>query len=129
MSISTYNKTAVNRLAQTLKVLSEPNRLRILCSLGLECRPVTDIIEDTGLAQTNVSFHLRTLREAGLVKPERRGPYIYYCLPDPQLLNILSDLNAWLHAKETKGSKPLDTRSGVENAKVRKFCQLAGAAK
>ncbi len=129
MSISTYNKTAVNRLAQTLKVLSEPNRLRILCSLGLECRPVTDIIEATGLAQTNVSFHLRALREAGLVKPERRGSYIYYCLPDPQLLNILGDFDVWLRAKEMKGSKPLDIRSGAENAKVRKFCQLAGAAK
>ncbi len=81
-----------------LKVLGEPNRLRILCGLGLECRPVTDIINATGLGQTNVSFHLRVLREAGFVRAERRGAFIYYCLADAELLHILHDLKRWLDA-------------------------------
>ena len=100
MSITTYQSLPVNGLAQALKLLGEPNRLRILCSLGLECRPVTHIIQATGMEQTNVSFHLRLLREAGLVRAERRGPFIYYCLPDPELLNILMELNAWLNRKQ-----------------------------
>jgi ArsR family transcriptional regulator len=74
--------------------------MRILCCLGLECRPVTDIINATGLGQTNVSFHLRVLREAGFVRTERRGPFIYYCLIDSDLLRILHDLKHWL---ETRG--------------------------
>ena len=93
-------ETAVKGLAQVMKLLAEPNRLRILLSLGLQCRPVTDVIQATGLAQTNVSFHLRALREAGLVRAERRGPFIYYCLPDPELLHILGGLNAWLEARK-----------------------------
>lgn len=96
MRINSYGSSSVKRLVKALKVLSEANRLRILLSLGLECRPVTEIVNATGLSQTNVSFHLRALREAGLVKPERRGQYIYYCLHDPQLLGVLDDLNAWL---------------------------------
>lgn len=64
------------QIIPALKVLGEPNRLRILCILGFECRPVTDIINATGLGQTNVSFHLRVLREAGFVRTERRGPFI-----------------------------------------------------
>ncbi len=88
------------RVVPALKVLGEPNRLRILCGLGLECRPVTDIIHATGLEQTNVSFHLRVLREAGFVRAERRGPFIYYCLVDPELLRILHDLKNWLNARE-----------------------------
>ena len=83
-----------------LKVLGEPNRLRILYGLGLECRPVTDIINATGLGQTNVSFHLRVLREAGFVRAERRGPFIYYCLADPELLHILHDLKQWLDTRQ-----------------------------
>ena len=83
-------------LGPAFKVLAEPNRLRILCALGEECRPVTDIIHATALPQTNVSFHLRILREAGLVRAERRGVFIYYCLPDPELLAILQSLQAWL---------------------------------
>jgi len=43
---------------------------------------VFDIVLETGLNQTNVSFHLRLLREAELVRTVRRGAFIYYCLPD-----------------------------------------------
>jgi len=88
------------QLIPALRVLGEPNRLRILCDLGLECRPVTDIIDATGLGQTNVSFHLRVLREAGFVRAERRGAFIYYCLTDPELLHILRDLKHWLDARQ-----------------------------
>ena len=88
------------QLIPALKVLGEANRLRILCELGLECRPVTDVINTTGLGQTNVSFHLRVLREAGFVRAERRGPFIYYCLADPELLRILHDLKQWLDTRQ-----------------------------
>lgn len=113
MNDSTYSRLSVNDLAQTLKVLAEPSRLRIVCSLGLECRPVTDIIQATGLEQTNVSFHLRLLREAGLVRAERRGPFIYYCVPDRELLEILEHLDAWLNAKQhgaDRGTMSADRR-------------------
>jgi len=85
----------VTDLASVMKVLSEPNRLNILLSMGLECTPVSAIIAKTGLSQTNVSFHLRILREAGLVKGERNGPFIFYCLYDTALLNILNDMSDW----------------------------------
>jgi len=93
----------VKRLAPILKLLGEPNRLRILLSLGLECRPVTDVVQATGMSETNVSFHLRALREAGLVRPERRGPFVYYCLPDPRLLDILHDLAEWFDKRGQQG--------------------------
>ena len=82
-------------LATVMKVLSEPNRLNILLSMGLECTPVSAIIAKTGLSQTNVSFHLRILREAGLVKGERNGPFIFYCLYDTALLDILKSMSSW----------------------------------
>lgn len=102
MNINAYDCGSVKHLSSLFKLLAEPNRLKILCSLGLECRPVSDIIESTELSQTNVSFHLRALREAGLVKPERKGAFIYYCLPDPELLRLLDDFRYWLeeHQKE-----------------------------
>ena len=103
MSSSTYNCDEVKQLSQLFKLLAEPNRLKILCGLGLECRPVSDIVADTGLSQTNVSFHLRALREAGLVRPERRGPFIYYCLPDATLLFLLDDLRSWMERRQGEG--------------------------
>ncbi len=108
------------QIIPALKVLGEPNRLRILYGLGIECRPVTDIINATGLAQTNVSFHLRVLREAGFVRAERRGSFIYYCLADPELLRILHDLMRWLDARRMpvaglsdQSNHPADPKSAL----------------
>jgi len=129
MSISAYMSSPVNRLAHVLKLLGEPNRLHILCRLGLECRPVSDIVEATGLSQTNVSFHLRALREAGLVRAERRGPFIYYCLPDPTLLNALADLNAWLQNEGNAGAGLPHGVGKSAGAKIRRFCRLETSIK
>ncbi|MGW8248239.1 MAG: ArsR/SmtB family transcription factor [Acidiferrobacterales bacterium] len=81
--------------SQLFRLLSEPNRIRILRSMGLECTPVSAIVEDTGLSQTNVSFHLRLLREAGIVKGERRGAFVFYCLHDTGLLDLIADAERW----------------------------------
>ena len=102
-------------LFQALKALGEPNRLQILLHLGLECRPVTEIIKSTGLPQTNVSFHLRTLREGGFVRAERRGAFIYYCLDDPELLRILDELRVWLEAREPRPAN----KSGQRHLRLR----------
>ena len=99
MQTGMQNNPEASPLFQALKVLGEPNRLQILLHVGLECCPVTDIINATGLPQTNVSFHLRILREGGFVRAERRGPFIYYCLDDPELLRILYELREWLEAR------------------------------
>ena len=114
MSSNAYTDKQVKHLSQLFKLLAEPNRLKILCTLGLECQPVSDVIEATGLSQTNVSFHLRALREAGLVRPERHGAFIYYCLPSPELLTVLNDLHLWLEEKESPKAK---TKAGRINKK------------
>jgi len=97
MRITAYNKEDINNLGKVLKILGEPNRLRILTSLGLECRPVTNIVKDTGLSQSNVSFHLRALRNAGLVRAERFGSFVYYCLPDSQLREVIDQFRDWVN--------------------------------
>ena len=97
MSINAYNNKDINSLSKVLKILGEPNRLLIVTSLWLECRPVTNIIKDTGLSQSNVSFHLRILRDAGLVRAERSGPFVYYCLPDNQLREVIDHFHDWVN--------------------------------
>jgi len=69
-------------VAKLLKTLSDPTRLRIVQVLTMECDSVNQIVEITGLSQPLVSHHLRVLRENGLARAERRGPYTFYCLSD-----------------------------------------------
>jgi DNA-binding transcriptional ArsR family regulator len=100
-------KGDIKGLSEVFRLLGEPNRLRILLSLGLECRPVSAVIAATGLSQTNVSFHLRTLREAGLVRGEPHGPFVFYCLADPTLLSLIEDVGRWQAARAAPSVSPL----------------------
>jgi DNA-binding transcriptional ArsR family regulator len=100
-------KDDIKGLSEVFRLLGEPNRLRILLSLGLECRPVSAVIAATGLSQTNVSFHLRTLREAGLVRGEPNGPFVFYCLADPSLLSLIEDVGRWQARRAAASVSPL----------------------
>lgn len=82
----TFSLAAAERF---FKVLGDDSRLRIIRALGDGKRSVSEILERTGLPQTLASFHLRVLREAGALATERRGPFIYYRLAEPSLLNLL----------------------------------------
>ena len=67
-----------DELAAFFKSLSEPARVRIITALTHECRPVSHVVEMTGLPQPLVSHHLRILKEAGVARGERRGSFVYY---------------------------------------------------
>lgn len=79
------NKKAAKETKQTvllLKVIADENRLRILCILksGEQC--VCNIIEALGLSQSLVSHHLKKLKDAGLVKDNKKGFWVHYSLTE-----------------------------------------------
>lgn len=85
----------IERLAKFLKIISDSNRLKIIWVIGKEEHSVSEIINETGLSQTLVSFHLKILRESDIVKTERRGAFIYYSLMNPNLVDILSSFGEY----------------------------------
>ena len=46
--------------------------------MTLKCKAVSTLVSETGLAQPLVSHHLRVLKEAGIVRAERRGAFVFY---------------------------------------------------
>ncbi|MGI5358841.1 ArsR/SmtB family transcription factor [Streptomyces sp. CA-252508] len=68
---------------ELIRVLADPLRLRIVTLLARETLCTTHLVEETGARQTNLSNHLRVLREAGVVETEPCGRFTYYKLrPD-----------------------------------------------
>jgi ArsR family transcriptional regulator len=65
-------------LAETLKALSDPNRLRILNLLGRGTLCVCDLEDVLKLNQSNLSRHLAKLKQAGLVTAQKKGLFMYY---------------------------------------------------
>ena len=78
-----------------IRVLADPLRLQIVTLLAQETLCTTHLVEETGARQTNLSTHLKVLREAGVVETEPCGRYTYYKLrPDviAQLAGQFADL-------------------------------------
>jgi ArsR family transcriptional regulator, arsenate/arsenite/antimonite-responsive transcriptional repressor len=67
-------------LADQLKALGDPTRLRMLDLLAQQTEPlcVCDITSQFPQNQPTISHHLRLLREAGLIETEKRGIWAYY---------------------------------------------------
>ncbi|WP_329272389.1 metalloregulator ArsR/SmtB family transcription factor [Streptomyces pseudovenezuelae] len=63
-----------------IRVLADPLRLQIVTLLAKETLCTTHLVEETGAKQTNLSNHLRVLREAGIVETEPCGRFTYYKL-------------------------------------------------
>jgi DNA-binding transcriptional ArsR family regulator len=92
----------IELLSRLFKLLNDPNRLRIIFVIGKGSKPVSEIMQETGLPQTLVSFHLRPLRESGILSTERRGAFIDYHVTEPGLIDLLASLGG---IKLKKGDK------------------------
>lgn len=64
--------------------LSDPLRIRVLELLRQRELCVCDLCDALGVNQSKLSFHLKTLKEAGLVSSRQEGRWIYYSLNLPQ---------------------------------------------
>jgi len=82
--------TAIDSAVETLKFLSDRNRLRILTTLARSETCVCDLIDELGLSQPLISYHLGKLRKAGLVRSRRDAQWVYYSL----------DADAWTRATD-----------------------------
>ncbi len=79
--------------AGIFKALSDETRLAILKAISgmgelCEC----NIVPAFGLSQPTISYHLKVLREAGLVQSERRGQWVYHRVSPRALLGVVRHL-------------------------------------
>jgi len=82
-------KTAsLNTIAQRFQALSDPTRLQLLGRLRHGERCVCDLMDVLDAAQSRLSFHLRVLKEAGLVSDRRDGRWVYYSVVPSALEEI-----------------------------------------
>ena len=79
-------------LQETMRALADPTRRSILQLLKNGNLSAGDISDNFSISSAAVSRHLAVLREAGLVRDERVGKYIYYELNT----SVVEDLLAWI---------------------------------
>ncbi|MEV6314128.1 metalloregulator ArsR/SmtB family transcription factor [Streptomyces sp. NPDC051776] len=96
---------------ELIRVLADPLRLQIVTLLAHETLCTTHLVEETGARQTNLSNHLKVLREAGVVETEPCGRFTYYKLR-PEVIDTLAGSFATL----------AETSRATLNADKKKSC-------
>jgi ArsR family transcriptional regulator, cadmium/lead-responsive transcriptional repressor len=86
----TANPTSIALQAKLFRGFADPSRLSIMETLREGEMTVTEIVESTGLSQSNISNHLACLRDCGLVAAEQDGRYVRYRLSDPRVEQLLA---------------------------------------
>ena len=71
---------SVDRAATLFHALADPTRLMILSELRAGEQCVCELAERFDTGQSRLSFHMKTLKDAGLVTDRREGRWIYYAL-------------------------------------------------
>ncbi len=97
-----------NKVARICKALSVPNRVKILEILKVSSLCVNALAKELGLTAAAVSQHLRILRDADLIRPEKRGYYVHYALN-------WDVLERWRNIVGTLLTPPLDRMIGTKS--------------
>jgi DNA-binding transcriptional ArsR family regulator len=79
---------ALELVAARFRILGEPMRLRMLAALESGERNVTELVNATDATQANVSRHLQTLADAGIVGRRKEGLNVYYFIADPGIFEL-----------------------------------------
>lgn len=79
----------IERASRSLKAMSHPLRLKILCTLGDEEVSVQEIVEHVGTSQSNISQHLAILRDKGILASRKDANRVYYRVSDSRTLKLI----------------------------------------
>ena len=93
-------QAAAGEACRLLKVLSNPDRLLILCRLAEGEMSVGQLEESLGIRQPTLSQQLTVLREEALVTTRREGKHIHYRIDSPQALAVMQVLHQQFCPKE-----------------------------
>jgi DNA-binding transcriptional ArsR family regulator len=92
----TKTSTGSELRAKLFRGFADPSRLSILEVLTTGPLIVNEIVQATGLSQSNVSNHLGCLRDCGLVVCEQQGRFVTYRLSDNRVAELVKLADALL---------------------------------
>jgi len=90
------SKTNLNQVVDFLKVISEENRLKILCILRKQEKCVCEIWQHLDLPQNLISHHLKVLKDFGLISSRRESTKVFYFLNQKDIKKFISLLSRFI---------------------------------
>ncbi len=84
-------------LSAFLKLISDDTRIRIMYALSKSELCVNDLAVILDMTKSAISHQLKLLKVSGQVKSRKEGKFVYYCLNDEHVFEIME--NAFIHVK------------------------------
>jgi ArsR family transcriptional regulator len=97
--MSTAHRPEAARVARWFHALSDETRVEIVRRLSRGERCVCELTDALDAAQSRLSFHLKTLKTAGLVSDRKEGRWVYYSL-NPDALDAIAAFTAEIRPAE-----------------------------
>jgi len=91
-----------DQIAEILKALAHPSRIKILQALKEDAKCVRELEEILKIKQSNLSQHLKILRNRGILEYERKGIEVCYRIKNETVLEIIKCVDK-LYRKEREG--------------------------
>jgi ArsR family transcriptional regulator len=92
-------------VADRFKLLSEPMRLRLIQALIDGEATVSSLVDRTEATQANVSRHLQTLAQAGILGRRKQGLNVYYRIEDKSILELCEHVCGGLRRQNEERAK------------------------
>ena len=86
---SSVSQDDIDRASRSIKAMSLPLRLKILCILGDSEFSVQDIVDTVGTSQSNISQHLGILKDKGVLATRKEANKVFYRVSDERTLKLL----------------------------------------
>ena len=86
---SNVTQEDIDRASRSIKAMSHPLRLKILCILGDSEFSVQDIVDTVGTSQSNISQHLAILRDKGILSARKSANKVFYKVSDIKTLKLI----------------------------------------
>lgn len=83
------NEDTIYDLTEVFKVFGDPTRAKIMCALNVKPLLVSELAEILNMTVSAVSHQLRILRNAKLVKGDKKGKEVLYSLDDDHVMKII----------------------------------------
>ena len=79
----------IDLASRSLKAMSHPLRLKILCTLADQELSVQEIVDAVGTSQSNISQHLAILRDKGIIASRKNANRVFYRVGDSRILKLI----------------------------------------
>ncbi len=107
-------------LAEDLRLISDPNRLRIICLLSKGEKRVSEILRDLSVSQQLASHHLNALKSGGLLSVRKEKTSSYYRVDAQRLERINQVYRKYLDHHRIKGAQKPRNPAPVSNTERNK---------